>query len=165
MYCCAEKCHVLPDGYARQNAWGHLQVTISPFTYLVLPHIMIAYEWPLTFSQIFLLQVNTPLQLSLSLPSSLCNIAFQTSSDNPNAVKESNKTDGYISGAMATLSYYNLNATNWIGNAWPCNMNAGQVVRYDDVDIFGLPLVVGYNTDKRNKQPQSRALFYPPAPT
>ena len=131
---------------------------------------MIAYVWPLAFSQIFLLQVNTPLQLSLPLPSSLCNIAIQTSSDNPNAVKESNKTDGYISGAMATLSYYNLNATqeelsNWMGNAWPCNMNAGQVVRYDDVDIFGRPLVVVYNTDKRSKPPRSRALLYPPAPT
>jgi hypothetical protein len=110
------------------------------------------------------LQVNTPLQLSLPFPSSLCNIAIQTSSDNPNAVKESNKTDGYISGAMATLSYYNLDATNWIGNAWPCNMNAGQVVRYDDVDIFGLPWLWG-TTDKRNEKPRFRALFYPPAPT
>ena len=36
---------------------------------------MIAYVWPLAFSQIFLLQVNTPLQLSLPLPSSLCNLS------------------------------------------------------------------------------------------
>jgi len=116
----------------------------------------------------FLLQVNTPLQLPLPVPSSLCNIAIQTSSDNPNAVKESNKTDGYISGAMATLSYYNLNATqeSIFGNAWPCNMNAGQVVRYDDVDIFLVfPLLWCTTLTKEIKIPRSRALFYPPAPT